>query len=95
MIAPIVNVKLVAATRAVTTGFSKVESVVLQVTPSLVPRLSSTVIMIWLLAVTAVVLTTNVGLVPVGSATLPAAAAPQTAGDALDEQFAAVPYSAA
>lgn len=43
MTAPIVNVKLVAAVRAVTTGLSNVDNVVLQVTPSFVPRLSSTV----------------------------------------------------
>jgi hypothetical protein len=90
MIAPIVKVKLVAAVRAVTTGLSKVDSVVLQVTLSLVPRLSSTVSMIWLLAVTAVEFTTRVGLVPVGRATLPDAAEPHTAGEAELEQFEAV-----
>lgn len=90
MIAPIVNVKLVAAVRAVTTGFSSVDNVVLQVTPSFVPRLSSTVKSIWLFAVTAVVFTTRVGLVPVGKATLPDDAAAHTAGDAPDEQLVAV-----
>jgi len=90
MIAPMVKVKLVPATRAVTTGLSSVESVVLQVTPSFVPRLSSTLSSIWLLAVTAVVLTVSVGLVPVGSATEPAAAARHTAGEALLEQLVAV-----
>ena len=90
MIAPIVNVKLVPAERAVTTGFSKVESVVLHVTPSFVPNDSSTVKIIWLFAVTALVFTTSVGLVPVGNATLPDGAEEQTAGDALDEQLVVV-----
>ena len=47
--------------------------------------------MIWLLAVTAVVLTVRVELVvPVGIRTLPAAADPQTAGEAELAQFVAV-----
>jgi hypothetical protein len=90
MVAPMVKVNDVAADRAVTTGFSRVESVVLQVTPSLVPKLSSTVSRIMLFAVTAVVFTWRVGLVPVGSATVPAAADAHTAGDALLEQLFAV-----
>ena len=84
------NVKLVAAVRAVTTGLSNVDSVVLQVMPSLVPRLSSTVSIIWLLAVTAEELTTRVGFVPVGKATLPAAADPQRARRAEDEPLVKV-----
>ena len=91
MIAPIVNVNEVPAVRAVTTGFSKVDSVVLQVTLSFVPKLSSTVKLIWLFAVTALVFTTSVGFVPVGSATLPAAADAHTAGEAELEQLVVVP----
>lgn len=86
--APIVKVKLVPAVRAVTTGFVSVESVVLQVVEAIV-KLSSTVRVILLFAVTAVVLTTNVGFVPVGSATAPVGADPQTAGEAPLEQFVA------
>jgi hypothetical protein len=80
MVDAIVNVKLVPAVRAVMTGDRKL-LVGLHVTPSLVPRLWSTVMMIWLFAVTAEVSTTSVGPTPVGSATLPAAAEPQAAGD--------------
>src|SRR6266481_1888522 len=87
----IVTAKLVAAVLADTTGSTAKEvKVELQVTPSFVPRLSSDCTKSWLLAVTAVVLTVSVGLVPVGTETLPAAAEPQTAGEALLEQFAAV-----
>src|ERR1700677_4429496 len=55
--------------------------------PNLVPRLSSGVSWIWLFAVTAVVLTMRVGLEPVGTAALPLAADPQTAGAALLAQL--------
>ena len=79
--APIVNVNDVAAVLAVTTGFSKVDKVVLHVMPNLVPKLSSTVNSITLLAVTALEFTTRVGLVPVGNATEPDAAVPHPAGD--------------
>lgn len=70
---------------------TSVATVELQVTASFVPRVSSVVTRIWLLAVTAVVLTTiELETAFVGSATLPAAADPQTAGDAELEQFEAV-----
>ena len=75
------NVNDVAAVLAVTTGFSKVDKVVLHVMPNLVPKLSSTVNSITLLAVTALEFTTRVGLVPVGNATEPDAAVPHPAGD--------------
>lgn len=73
--------KLTPADRAVTTGCTKVESVVLHVVAEIV-RLSSIERKIRLLAVTFVVLITNVGLIPVGTATAPDAEVPHTAGDA-------------
>lgn len=84
--------KLAPATLSVSTGFTSVDSVVLQVTPNRVPVVgaSVTVSVIWLFAVTAVVLICKVGVAPVGTATLPAAAEPQTAGDAAEAQFVAV-----
>ena len=66
-----------------------VAAVALQVTESFVPRLASSCTKIWLLAVTAEVLTTTV--VPeAATTTLPAGAAAQTAGAAEDVQFVAV-----
>lgn len=62
----------------------------LQVTRSLVPSELSNVTMIWLLAVTSVVSTTT--LEESGAiTTLPAAADPQAAGEALELQFDNVP----
>ena len=92
MVVPlIVIVKLVPPVLAETTGSTMRDaSVELQVIPNLVPNVSSDCTKIWLLAVTAVVFTTRVAFVPVGTATLPAAADPHTAGDALLEQFDAV-----
>jgi hypothetical protein len=67
---------------------------VLQVTLSFVPRLESYIRKIWLLAVTAVVFTVTV--VPAAAMfTEPAAAEPQTAGDAEDEQLVPVKYAPA
>jgi hypothetical protein len=75
-------VKLVPAVRADTTIGPCVAIVVLHVTPSAVPRLSSGVIVIRLMFPTAVVCTTSVGSVPVGTAPIPATADPHTDGDA-------------
>jgi len=62
---------------------------VLHVTPSFVPKDESSVSKIWLLAVTAdVFTTTDVAEAPITKE--PAAAEPQTAGLAEDEQFVAV-----
>lgn len=83
--------KLVAAVRAVTT-MAPLGSVVLQVTLSAVPRLSSSLKNIWLLAVTAVVFTTSVGLVPAAIATKPDECPAQTAGEAELAQAVAVRY---
>jgi len=84
-------VKLVPAVRAVTAKPpTSVARVLLQVVAAIV-RLSSGSRKISLLAVTAEVLTTSATLdTPVGIATAPAAADPQTAGDAELEQFVAV-----
>jgi len=82
-----VIVKLLAAVLALTVGCT---GVVLQVTDSLVPSEESKVNWIWLLAVTAVVLTCTV-VAAAATTTLPEAAAAQTAGEALEEQFAKVP----
>ena len=79
-------VKLVPAVRALTVPCT---GVVLQVTLSFAPRLESKVSWIWLLAVTAVVCTTTV-VAPAATTTDPAAADPQTPGEAEDEQFEAV-----
>lgn len=86
-------VKLVPAVRAeIVNPPTSVATVELHVTPSLVPSVSSVVTNIWLLAVIAVVFTTTeLDTALVGRATLPAAAAAQTAGDAELEQFVAVP----
>jgi hypothetical protein len=62
---------------------------VLHVTPSFVPKDESSVSKIWLLAVTAVVSTTT-EVVDAPITKEPAAAEPQMAGLAEDEQFAAV-----
>jgi hypothetical protein len=63
----------------------------LHVTDNFVPSVSSGKTKIWLFAVTAVVFTTNETLVvPIGIARLPAAAAPQIAGEAELEQFPTV-----
>jgi hypothetical protein len=64
---------------------------VLQVTPSFVPSESSSIAMMTLLAVTAVVLTVTV-VAPAAITKLPAAADPHTAGDAEDAQFVCVAY---
>lgn len=86
MVVGTVMVKLVPAVRALTVGCSMV---VLQVTLNAVPSEESKVNSISLVAVTAVVLTTSV--VPAaGTATSPAEADEQTAGDALLAQFVAV-----
>jgi hypothetical protein len=86
--AVVVIVKLVAATRAEMVG-GAVAGVTLQVTESFVPRLESSCTKIWLLAVTAVVLTVTV--VPAAAtSTLPAAADAHTAGAAEDVQLVAV-----
>ena len=70
---------------------TSVATVELQVTPSFVPSVSSVVNKIWLLAVTAVVFTTmELETAFVGRATLPAAAAPQIAGEAELEQLPVV-----
>jgi hypothetical protein len=70
---------------------TNVATVELHVTPSFVPSVSSVITKIWLLAVTAVVFTTmELDTAFVGSAALPAAADPHTAGDAELEQFVAV-----
>lgn len=68
--------------------------VVLQVTLSFVPKLESSWMIIWLLSVTAVVLTVTVVLAA-AMTTDPAAAAAQTAGAAELEQFVAVEYRGA
>jgi hypothetical protein len=62
---------------------------VLQVIPKREPRDESSVIIIWLFAVTAVVLTTNVDP-PVAIATLPDGAEPQVAGEVFEIQFEVV-----
>ena len=87
-----VNVNEVPAVLAVTLGVSTaIVSPTLQVTPNFVPRLESSMTNIWLLAVTAVVLTTmELDTALVGRAALPAADDPHTAGDAELEQFVAV-----
>ena len=82
------SVKLVPADRAVTCG-SDVSKVVLQVTLSFVPKDESGTANIWEFAVTAEVSTTTV-VAPAATTTEPAAAEPQTAGDALLEQLEAV-----
>ena len=82
-------VKLVPATLAPIWGFAVVE---LHVTPSLVPRLWSNIAKIWLLAVTAVVLTVT-SVPAAGIITEPAAAAAQTAGPAEEEQLVSEPNS--
>jgi hypothetical protein len=79
-------VKLVPAEMAETVGCC---AVVLHVTLNLVPKEELKVREISLLAVTAVVSTTTEDD-PAAIATAPAAADPQTAGDALDLQFEAV-----
>jgi hypothetical protein len=86
-----VIVKLVPGVLAVIANPpTKVASVLLQVTPEMV-TLSSTSNLITLAAVTAVVFTVSVELpVPVGTATAPSAADPQTAGLAPFAQFVAV-----
>jgi hypothetical protein len=83
-------VKFVPAARAVTFGTPRVSNdCVLQVTPSFVPRLESSVSKIWLLAVTAVVSTTT-EVAEAAITTDPAVAEPHTAGLADEEQFVAV-----
>jgi hypothetical protein len=83
-------VKFVPAVRAVTFGTPRVSNdCVLQVTPSFVPRLESSVSKIWLLAVTAVVSTTT-EVAEAAITTDPAVAEPHTAGLADEEQFVAV-----
>lgn len=70
---------------------TSVATVELQVTPNLVPRVSSVKANISLFAVTAVVFTTiELETAFVGSATLPAAADAHTAGEADELQFVAV-----
>src|ERR1700734_4281111 len=70
---------------------TSVATVELHVTPNFVLSVSSDWTKIWLLAVTAVVFTTiELETALVGSAALPAAAEPQTAGDAELEQLVAV-----
>jgi len=86
--AVLVIVKLLAAVRAVTLRVAAV--VVLQVTDSLVPRLLSSITKIWLLAVTAVVLTCTV-VAAAATTTEPEGALPQTAGEAELEQLEPVP----
>jgi hypothetical protein len=87
-------VKLVPPVLAVTRGEpSTNEDWVSQVTDSFVPRESSRVRSIWLLAVTAVVLTWTV-VAAAAMTTEPAAAAAHTAGLAEDEQFVSVPLVA-
>ena len=86
--AEIAMVKLVPATRAEITG-GAARNPVLQVTPNFAPKLWSTCTIIWLFAVTAVVFTTTE--VPAAAITTdPAAAEPQTAGEAALEQFIVV-----
>ena len=94
MTAPIWIVKLAPAERAVTTGCTRVERVVLHVVAAIVKD-SSICRKIRLFAVTCVVLICSVGLVPVGTATAPSGAAAQTAGDAPLAQFVTVEYDAA
>lgn len=90
----IVTVKLVPATRAVTTGLMILATTVLQVTLNFVPREVSGCTIIWLFAVTAVVFTVTVVAVA-AMVKDPADAEPQTAGDADDEQLVAVSYETA
>ena len=89
------TVKDVPAVRAVITSGvpTSVANVELQVVPLTLAE-SSACNLISLFAVTAEVFTTKVLPVPVGNATLPAAALPHTAGDAELEQFVAVPIVA-
>src|SRR4051812_46088039 len=77
-------VKLVPPVRALMLYTRPV--VVLHGIPSLVPRDESSVIKIWLVAVTAVVFPTIV-LPPVGIATLPAGAEPHTLGEVVELQL--------
>ena len=84
------TVKLLPGVRAVTFGAPRTSNdCLLQVTPSFVPSEESSVTVIWLFAVTAVVFTTT-EVADAGIATDPADAAPQTAGFVDDEQLAAV-----
>lgn len=85
------TVNEVPAVRAVITSGvpTRVASVELHVAPVTLAE-SSACNLISLFAVTAVVFTTKVLPVPVGSATLPAEAEPHTAGEAELEQFVAV-----
>ena len=62
----------------------------MHVTPNFEPSEESKLSRIWLLAVTAVVSTVT-EVEPDGTATLPAAAEPQAAGEALELQFVPVP----
>jgi|SRR5271170_4383760 len=79
--------KLAAAVLAVTlTPPVNVESVELQTTPSFAPNVASACTKIWLSPLTTVVFTVTV-VAPTAITTLPAAADPQTAGEAEDEQF--------
>ena len=80
-------VKLTPAVRAPTLYTRPV--MVLQVMPSRAPSDESSVIKIWLLAVTAVVFTTRVEP-PLDSATLPDGAESQGAGEADELQLAVV-----
>ena len=84
------TVKLVPATRALIVYLLPV--VVLHVTPRRAPTDESSVMKISLSFVTEVVLTVIV-LVPFGSATFPAGAAPHTAGEAGEAQLLAVSIS--
>lgn len=83
----VLMVKLVAAVRALTKYCAASEAVaLLQVTLSFVPSDSSKVMLIWLFAVTAVLLTWTV-VAAAAITTLPDDAELQTAGEALDEQL--------
>ena len=87
-------VKFDPAVRAVTFGTPRVSNdCVLQVTLSFVPKDESSVSKIWLLAVTAVVLTVT-EVADAAITTEPVAADVHTAGLVEDEQFVAVEYSA-
>ena len=90
-LAEVETVKEVAAVRAVTTRGvpTRVAKVELHVVPLMVTE-SSTCRLISLFAVTAVEFTTSVLPVPVGKATAPMGALPQTAGDAPFAQFETV-----
>jgi hypothetical protein len=90
-------VKDVPAVRAeIVNPPTSVATVELQVIPSFVPRVSSVMTKIWLLAVMAEVFTwIELETAFVGNATLPAALDPHTAGEALEEQFVVVEYAGA